>query len=153
MNEEIKRKLFDLEIDPPKKTWDKIIAALNDEVAAEFPSQLYDFELQPPPKVWNAVATSLVYSDKLYNLELAPPVGVWQKISVELDEEKIVPRMTPVRRIPVWKYAVAASVLGLIGFGMKWLTAEKNPGPEVAIQNPPAKKTVVQPGAEDDQSN
>ena len=152
MNEQIKRKLFDLEIDPPGKTWNKISAALDDEVVAEFPSQLYDFELQPPPKVWNAVATSLAYSDKLNNLELEPPISAWQKISAALEEEKVVPRITPVRRMPVWKYAVAASLLAFVGFGVKWLTA-KRVGPEIANQKIVTPKTEIQTKKQDEQQN
>jgi len=138
MNEVIKRKLFDLEIDPPGKTWDKIVAALNDEVTAEFPSHLRDLEINPSSKVWNSVAAALDsgvglnFPNKLYNLEVKPPVDSWQKISIALDEEKALPGIPAKRKIPYIKYAVAASLLALVGFGIKWLTAERT-GTEVAI--------------------
>jgi hypothetical protein len=144
MNEEIKKKLFDLEINPPAGTWDKISAALDDEVAAEFPSQLYELELNPPSKVWDSVATTISYSDKLYNLEFAPPASVWNKISNALNETEEVRRVIPIRRIPVWKYAAAASILAFLAFGVKWLTAEKT-GTQMAIETQQPKKTEVKP--------
>jgi len=158
MNEEIKRKLFDLEIDPPGKNWDKILAALNDEVAAEFPSHLRDLEINPSSKVWNSVAAALDsgvalnFPNKLYNLEVQPPVYSWQKISIALDKENAPPSIPAKRKIPYIKYVVAASLLALIGFGIKWLTAERT-GPEVAIQNTQPQKTEVQPKSQGDQPN
>ena len=150
MDEKIKRKLFDLEINPPEKMWEKISAALDDEVAAEFPFQLYDLELNPPSKVWSSIATDLDYSEKLHNLELQPPVDAWQKISAALDEEKAIPRI-PSRRIALWKYIAAASLLALIGFGVKWLTSERT-GSEVAIQSPQIKKTETQQKNQEERS-
>jgi hypothetical protein len=158
MNEEVKRKLFDLEIDPPGKMWDKIAAALDDEVAAEFPAHLHDLEIKPPSKVWSGVAAALDsgvalnFPNKLYNLELQPPIDSWQKISIALDKERMVPGISPVRRIPVYKYVVAASLLALIGFGVKWLTTERI-GAEVAIQNTSTQKIEAQPKNEDNLPN
>jgi len=156
MNEEVKRKLCNLEVDPPGKMWGRISAALDDEVAAEFSSQLYDLEIRPPSKVWSSVAAALDagvainFPQKLYNLEVQPPIDSWNKISIALDKEKAVPRISPVkRRIPAYKYAVAASLLALIGFGVKWLTTERV-GPEI-VQNNRTQKTEVQPKTENNQ--
>jgi hypothetical protein len=157
MNDEVKRKLYNLEVDPPGKIWGRISAALNDEVEAEFSSQLYDLEIKPPSKVWNFVAAALDnggalnFPDKLYNLEVQPPIDSWKKISTALDEEKALPRIPVKRKTPYIKYAVAASLLAMVGFGIKWLTAERT-GPEI-VQNTKTQKTGVQPKTENNQSN
>jgi hypothetical protein len=158
MNEEVKRKLYDLEVDPPGSIWARISAALEDEVIAEFPSQLNDLEVEPPSEVWSSVAAALDnnitsnFPDKLYNLAVEPPPDSWQKISIALDEEKTLPRIPAKRKTPYIKYAVAASLLALVGFGIKWLTAERI-GPEVAVQNPTTQKTEVQPKTEENKPN
>ena len=157
MNDGVKRKLYNLEVDPPGKMWSRISAALNDEVATEISSQLYDLEIKPPVKVWNSVAAALDngealnFPDKLYHLEVHPPIESWKKISNALDEEKALPRIPVKRKIPYIKYAVAASLLAMVGFGIKWLTAERT-GPEI-VQSSRTPKTQVQPKTESHQAN
>jgi len=149
MNEEIKKKLIDLEITPPLRTWDKISAALDEEVAAEFPSRLYELELDPPSKVWDSVATTLSYSEKLYHLELTPPSTAWEQISTALDDGAEVPRIMAVRRISVWKYAAAASIIAFLAFGVKMLTAERI-GSDIVVLDPQKEKSQTQPAKKDE---
>jgi hypothetical protein len=131
MNEQLRQKLYDLELRPPELVWDKITEAMDEDADLASLSQLYDLELKPPAKVWNSISTKLdsdvvlTYPSKLYNLEIEPPADNWKNISTALDEEKQLPRISPFRRYPVFRYAAAAILVGLIAFGVKWLTAER----------------------------
>jgi len=132
MSSELKRKLYDLELEPHERVWQKIDEALDEELPAEISMQLQELEVMPPVNAWNAIAAELdreeniSYPSKLYNLEITPPASTWQSISAALEEEEKLPRIVPIkRRTPVFKYAVAACLIGLIAFGVKWLTAEK----------------------------
>jgi hypothetical protein len=132
MNGELKRKLYNYEASPSEEMWNKIAAALDQEIKAEFPQKLYEAEVNPPAGVWNKILTSLKeetdveYPAKLYNLEVSPPVNAWEKIADALEQEKTFPRISSKRRIvPFVRYAVAASFLGIIAFGALKLVNRK----------------------------
>ncbi|HEV8284238.1 MAG TPA: hypothetical protein VGQ09_08000 [Chitinophagaceae bacterium] len=123
MSEELKRKLYYYEVNPPEIMWSRIASALDEEINAEFPQKLYEAELTPPSGVWNKITAALEtdiqeeYPAKLYNLEVAPPAGAWEKISDALDEEKAIPKIPPKRKIvPFVRYAAAACIIGIIAF-------------------------------------
>ena len=79
MNEELKRKLYNYEAEPPEIMWSRIVATLDQEINAEFPQKLYTLETPPPFDAWNRIEEKLEediqeqYPTKLYNLEIAPP--------------------------------------------------------------------------------
>jgi hypothetical protein len=165
MSEELKRKLYDFEVNPSEKMWNKIAVALDEEINAQFPQKLYEAEVNPPNDTWNKIASALEtgikdeYPSKLYNLEVAPPADTWQKISAAIEEENTLPRIPSKRRvIPFVKYAVAACFIGVIAFGALKLinrktinraVAEKTVAPQPAspIGIPPdtTKNSSVQP--------
>ncbi len=155
MSEELKRKLYDYEVSPPEKMWNKIAAALDEEISAQFPKKLYEVEVNPTDGVWNKIATALEsgikeeYPAKLYNLEVAPPFNTWQKISAALEEEKTLPQIPSKRRIiPFVRYAVAACFLGIVAFGALKLVNRKTTNRVVADKTVTPKNvspTIIQP--------
>ena len=122
MNDELKRRLYDYEANPPETLWNRIVVSLDDEINSEFPQKLYGTTVSPPPDSWNKIAKELEtgpeeYPSKLFNLEIAPPPSAWRKISTALNEEKNVHQI-PRRRIALLaKYAGAACLLGITVFG------------------------------------
>jgi hypothetical protein len=93
----LQNKLYNYAESPPKKTWEKIAAALDESnLADEFPS-------------------------KLYNAEAVPPASAWDKIASSLDAEHPVVIPMPRKSFPLFRYAAAAAIIGIITFGIiKW---------------------------------
>lgn len=87
MNPDIKQKLFNYTEAPPAAAWDGIATALDQQPA--YAQKLYAFEVTPPEKTWEHVAA-----------RLATP------------EKGVVPLRTK-----LFKYAIAAAVLGAIAAG------------------------------------
>ncbi len=94
----LQNKLYNYEQTPPEKVWDKIAAALDDShIDDKFPSKLYDTEVMPPQGAWDRIATSL-----------------------EAEHASVIP-MTR-RSFPLFRYAAAAVIIGLVAFGaIKWM--------------------------------
>ncbi|HMK25676.1 MAG TPA: hypothetical protein VK483_06570 [Chitinophagaceae bacterium] len=89
----LQNKILNHEVTPPNGVWEKIANALDEsELAHEFPSKLYEAEVLPPVSVWNKIANSL-----------------------DAEYEAAIPER---RRIsPLFKYAAAAVVIGLLAWG------------------------------------
>jgi hypothetical protein len=159
MSEELKRKLYNYEENPSEKMWSKITASLDEEINAEFPQRLYEVEVTPPASLWNNIEVSLEqgqYPSTLYNLEVTPPPGAWQKIADALDEEEALPRIPSKRRVsPFVRYAVAASVIGIIAFGTLKLVNQKSSDGSVAKRTTRPQSVIpatVQPNVQKDSS-
>ncbi|MDP4261854.1 MAG: hypothetical protein Q8941_04930 [Bacteroidota bacterium] len=89
----LQEKLYNYEQTPPEKSWEKIAAALDEShISDKFPSTLYSAQANPPSTAWEKIADSL-------NAEI-PSVR---------------------RSFPVFRYAAAAIITGIIIFGaIKW---------------------------------
>jgi hypothetical protein len=145
---------------PPEIVWEKINEELDEHADLAVVSQLYDLQFSPPATTWDNIASkldsdnSVNYPTKLYNLEIEPPVAAWENISAAIAGESV-RSIGPVRKLPVFKYAAAAILVGLIAFGVKWLTAERTPASmtfkTVPAQNQNQKSN--QPKTESDQSS
>ena len=59
MSEELKRKLYNYEAEPPEIMWSRIVTTLDQEINAEFPKRLYTLEAPPPLDVWNRIEEEL----------------------------------------------------------------------------------------------
>ncbi len=134
MNEELKNKIYNYQVSPPDKTWSAIAEALDEDLEASFHAKLYAFETNPPTNIWNKISHTLdqevnaSFTQKLFAFETTPPVGLWDKIADELDEEsqiKIIPAYK--KSTPIWKYGVAAAVIGLIAFSLFWMNNDTGP--------------------------
>jgi len=141
MSEELKRKLYNYEAEPPEIMWSRIVATLDQEINAEFPQRLYTLEAPPPFDAWNRIEEKLEediqeqYPTKLFNLEVAPPPQTWNKILTLLDEEKAIPEIPSKRRIISFvRYAVAACIIGLIAFGTLKLLNQKTDSRSTALK-------------------
>lgn len=146
MSEELKRKLFNYEVNPPESAWDRIADSLEEELKAEFPRKLYEAEATPPADSWTKIASAITtdeapeYITRLYNLEVEPPVGAWQNISGALGDDSL-PRIPRRRKIiPIIRYAAAASFVAVVAFGAFKLLHQKT-------TDGIAGKTVVPPNA------
>ena len=95
-------------------------------MSSNWTDRIKNSEAQPPEKGWDRVAASLddsfngyKFPATLYNLEATPPPDIWNKIQFSLDEE-IAP-VIPIKKVTSFpsflKYAVAASLIGLLAFG------------------------------------
>ncbi|MES1216866.1 MAG: hypothetical protein ABUT20_15225, partial [Bacteroidota bacterium] len=94
MNTSWTDRIKQIEITPPENGWDKINTSLDDAfIGHEFPVKLYDLEAVPPVDAW----------DKIQN-------------SFAKDETNYVPSKKATVRSLFIRYAIAASLLGLISF-------------------------------------
>ena len=141
MSEELKRKLYNYEADPPEVIWRQIDAALDQEINGEFPQKLYALEETPPASAWSKIGQQLEKEDKdqypsrLYNLEVAPRSELWNKILTFLETEKAPLQIASKGRItPFIRYAVAACVIGLVAFGAFKLMNQKTGAGPVATK-------------------
>jgi hypothetical protein len=149
MSEKLKKKLFNYEVSPPESAWAKIVNALQEEVNAEFPHKLYEAEITPPAEAWNKIVSKLEpvekeeYAAKLYHLEVSPPTDTWRKISSALDQENSLPTISLRRKIPaVVRYAVAASLIGFMAFGVFKLLNKKGKDRDIAGKTVAPQKTL-----------
>lgn len=128
MNSETRNKLLNFEATPPPTAWDGITNGLDNQ-QNDFASGLYEYQATPPPFIWNNISEELNknnqsdISSRLFNLEVNPPTATWQKIKSSLDEKEEAPVVFLKNKdaVPIWKYAVAAAVIGLIAFSLVWL--------------------------------
>ena len=155
MSEELKKKLFDYEVNPPLTAWSKIVAALDNQSNLEFPKKLFDLEPIPGNNVWKKITEELEaeeqekYSLRLYHLERIPPAKTWEKISATLEEDDDLYKIPAKRRIfPFIKYAAAACLIGFIAFGAIKLLNQKTSTRAVA-----AKTVLPQKNSANDQTS
>ena len=141
MSEELKRKLYNYEAEPPGMIWNRIETALDQEINAQFPGRLYTLEATPPLEAWDRIEEELEreskeqYPEKLYNIEITPPSQTWNKISTLLDDGRAVVEIPARRRIISFvKYAAAACIIGLIAFGTFRLLNQKTDGRSTALK-------------------
>jgi len=141
MSEELKRKLYNYEAEPPEVIWRQIDAALDQEINAEFPQKLYALAETPPATAWNRIGQQLekddqdLYPSRLYNLEVAPRSEIWNNILPFINKEKAPLQIASKGRIiPFIRYAVAACVIGLVAFGAFKLMNQKTGGGPVATK-------------------
>src|SRR6266513_182646 len=109
MSERLQNKMYDYEVPPPTNLWEKIAAELDEsELAHEFPSKLYEIEIIPPPSAWNKINTSLDAEE------------------VESQKHKKV--------FPIFRYAAAAAIIGLVAFGSMQLLKGKSTNKKIVLQ-------------------
>ncbi|MFI5185464.1 MAG: hypothetical protein ACHQF0_01950 [Chitinophagales bacterium] len=144
MSEELKKKLYDYEMDPSGKMWSRIAAALDEEIHAEFSQKLSSVEVTPPVNAWEKIAGKLdmnvegEYPTKLYNLEINPPSASWKKILALLDKTENLPAITSKRKIaPFVKFTAAACLIAFIVFGALKIFTGKSEHSVAVITVPP----------------
>jgi len=121
MSDELKNRIYNYELDPPRDSWAKIVAVLDDE-SMVVSQRLSNIEIAPPPECWTTISALLEAQDgpdlsrKLYNLETKPPVESWENIAGSLRHK--LPAVDPNRQIRrIIKYFAAAFMVGMIVFG------------------------------------
>jgi len=123
---DLQHKIYNYEVSPPAPLWDKIADALDEShLQDKFPGLLYQSSETPPSTSWAAISNTLdelnlssSYAATLYNLETAPPPTAWNKIEAALNKDVQVPTQPAVKRtIPLFRYAAAAILLLLAGYG------------------------------------
>jgi hypothetical protein len=95
-------------------------------MSSNWTDRIKNFEADPPEKGWDKIAASLdesfngyQFPTALYNFEKAPPTDTWNKIQSSLDEGQapVIPLKKKNSFSSLIKYAVAASIIGLLAFG------------------------------------
>jgi hypothetical protein len=95
-------------------------------MSSSWTDRIKNFEADPPEKGWDKVAAALDESFNgyqfpvtLYNLEATPPADTWNRIQTSLDEGQapVIPLKRQGSFTSFIKYAVAASVIGLLALG------------------------------------
>lgn len=87
-------KMYNYEVTPPSRNWDRIAAALDEsELQNNFPK-------------------------RLYQMESTPPVTAWEEISKAIHPDSDI-KPAPIRRLaPLFRYAAAAILIGVVAFGI-----------------------------------
>lgn len=112
---------------------------------------LLNLEAVPPPGAWENISARLEeefnpreikVAEKLYNWEVSPPPGAWTTIAMAL---QVVPAIqeapATVRRLPFRKLAIAAVVLGIVGFAT-WSFLNRASGDPIVPRNLPTASTT-----------
>lgn len=142
----IQNKLFTSTVQAPETIWASIESELNwqqqDETVA---TSLATKELEPPAFIWENLETSLnenteqLLAEKLVNAEVEAPGTAWAVIEEALHPKaKVIPLNK--RFAPVYRYAAAAVVIGLIAWGAFQLFYQ--PAQDIAVV-PPTVETPV----------
>lgn len=129
-------KLYDYQVAPPAEAWKNIAGELEALQALKpLGQQLQAMETPPPAAAWDYILNHLEeeqsfsnVAERLRSLEMAPPAALWSKIDEALDAAKPASTLAPVRKGNFnWtKYAVAACIVGLLGFGIFHLVEKSN---------------------------
>jgi hypothetical protein len=124
MSERLQHKLYNYEVNPPGKVWEKIASSLDESHLSEsFPA-------------------------KLYNLEANPPAGVWEKIESTLAGESEI--VIPVRRqfYRIRRYAIAAILIGIVALGSLWIINNSGKNEMLTIETAPEKNDSLNKDSE-----
>ena len=91
----LRDRMYNYEVNPSSNCWEKISAELDDaEIGQEFPATLY-------------------------NMEITPPATSWEKVNAAINPEpQTIVRPIFRKQSPLFRYAAAAIVVGLIGFAI-----------------------------------
>ena len=125
MSSGLQHKMYDYEVAPPIRVWEKIAAELDEsELEHRFPSILHNLEVKAPTHVWQSIAATLDesafvndYATKLSEIEVTVPVATWNKIAISLDSEHEAAIPEHRRLSPFLKYAAAAAIIGFLTWG------------------------------------
>lgn len=157
MSSRIKDTLLNHEVAPPEGSWQQIATALDEAANGyRFPEKLYQLEITAPPSSWDIISQQLdeaaqegTVAEKLYAAELTPPIAAWNHIQLALETEDAVAQPAIKRFYPFWKYAVAAIVIGFLGFAA-WqflLSPEKTAITPIASINTPELEALTHASA------
>jgi hypothetical protein len=103
-------------------------------------NKMYDYEVTPPANLWEKIAAELdesglahEFRSKLYEIEITPPAAAWSKIKASLNAEEV---ESPKRKkvFPVFRYAAAAVIIGLVALGSIQLLKSKSSDKEIVLQ-------------------
>jgi hypothetical protein len=121
--------MYNHEVKPPANAWEKIAAALDEsEIENEFPGRLQNHEVSPPANTWEKITAALdehEFPARMYKMEVAPPASAWEKINSSLSPAA--ETVAPVRKLnPFLRYAAAAVFIGLVAYGIIYMTIGNN---------------------------
>lgn len=130
--------------------WQRIASELDDaDNGLQYPEALRTLTVDAPAGTWNKIRTSLdqeetlsqTAGEKLLALEITPPARAWQQIAASLDTEA---GSTPITKkpFPLFRYAAAAAITGLLAWGGIALFSNK-PAGSLALRE---EQAGVQPG-------
>jgi hypothetical protein len=96
--------------------------------------KMYNYEVNPSPNCWEKISAELdsgemgkEFPAALYNMEVTPPAATWEKVKAAINPEPgAIVRPIFRRQTPFLRYAVAAVLVGLIGFAILRLAISGN---------------------------
>lgn len=137
-------KIYHYEVNPPAGVWDRVATALDESaLSARFPKTLSQLQVPPPAHCWEQITEALdgqpAFAGKLAGMEVNPPAGVWNKILAGLSMTGNRTR----KMAPVWRYAAAALLMGVMAWAGYKLLGNK-PGENKVAEKP---FTVQQDGS------
>jgi hypothetical protein len=95
MGNDLKNKMYNLEVAPPASVWKHIVVSL-DEINSQknIAERLYSHEAIAPAGAWNKITNALdielqetKFRSDVLNLEVQPPSFTWNKIAEQLDTQ------------------------------------------------------------------
>ncbi len=142
MNNSFRDKIYNNEVTPPVRVWDRIAAELDETASTKILStKLFLAEVSPPATTWSKIATELEESaiaNKLYNIEVTPPATAWPKVQSAFNNETAATK--PKKIIPFLRYAAAAVLIGFLSFATIKILQDKREEADISI-----KETVSPP--------
>ncbi|WP_315816421.1 hypothetical protein [Paraflavitalea speifideaquila] len=107
---------------------------------------LHNLEAAPPPAAWDNISLQLdaeydpqqvKIAEKLYDWEAPPPPDAWHKIALALQVDAAAQESVPAKVIPIpfRKLAIAAVLLGIVGFAT-WAFLNSASGDVIVQQDP-----------------
>ncbi|RYZ15892.1 MAG: hypothetical protein EOP49_52410, partial [Sphingobacteriales bacterium] len=113
----LRDKMLNYEADPPRETWEKIAAALDESLQGnQFPARLHTMEVNPPAFAWEKIASSL---------------------NSETTQEAVVINQ-PSRFRNFLRYAAAAVIIGAVALGILQWTGSYKSTTGTAVASAPA---------------
>jgi len=142
MNNSFRDKIYNNEVTPPVRVWDRIAAELDETVSIKnLSDKLFLAEVIPPETTWSKIASELEESAiaaKLYNIEITPPATAWPKVQSAFNNEAAA--IKPKKIIRFLRYAAAAALIGFISFSTIKILQDKSEETDISM-----KETVSPP--------
>lgn len=122
MNNELQKRLYEMEVMPPAAVWEKLSLTI-DEINADniIAKRIISAEILPPTSLWEKLSSSIdemnadnIITKKVATAEVFPPASVWEKIkdSIGIAEEPY--KKKKGRVINLRRLAAAAVFIGVI---------------------------------------
>jgi hypothetical protein len=149
MNNELQRRLYEMEVMPPAAVWEKLSVDI-DEINADnlFAAKITTAEVLAPVSAWQKISLGIdeinsdsIISKKIIGTEVLPPPSTWEKINNTINPPQEVYRERKGRIVNFRRLAAAAVLIGIIV--TVWILINNNNIKTVSVAS--AEETPVVP--------